>query len=277
MTELSIWDKLYINRIRIKNSKLWANYFFMCKRNKDNEKALITFTIPQKKAYDKLLHIQEIKRHFSKLLSNLKIDIDKFAVVELGKNKNNPHLHIQLFYQSKDLERIQKAYTKTLVKFNLHEKLCAFTTTDKTKTHIKYFSYILKEFGMQLSDRELMDLDIARKGLRVKENRNMQFISHSHNLLPHTVYKYLYYKKNINYSKADFFYHENYLNVQKSKNKRHFRITWTIRPVLEVLLYLFLPMENTQIRQKIQYINKGDKGSEFNTVYMLSDCNYGFT
>ncbi|WP_321778125.1 hypothetical protein [Sulfurimonas sp.] len=277
MAELSQWYKSYINRIRIKNKRVWSNYLFMCDRNKDNEKALITFTTPKKEAYYKLLHIQEIKRYFSKLLSNLKIDIDKFAVIELGQSMNNPHLHVQLFYNDKDLKRIQKAYIKTLVKFNLHEKLCAFTTTDKTKTHIKYFSYILKEFGMQLSDNELMDLDMARKRLRVEENRNMQFISHSHNLLPHTVYKYLYHKKNINYSKADFFYHENYLNVKKSKNTKGFKIQWTIKPILEVLLYLFLPSENVQIRQKIEYNNKSNKKGAFSSFYMAFYTNYGFT
>ena len=275
MAQLSKWHKTYINRIRIKNSQLWANYFFMCDRNKNNEKALITFTTPQKVAYDKLSHIKEIKRYFSKLLSNLKIDIDKFAVIELGQNKNNPHLHVQLFYNDKDLLKIQRAYIKTLVKFNLHEKLCTFTTTDKTKTHIKYFSYILKEFGKKLSDSELMDLDRARNGLRVEENRSMQFVSHSHNLLTRAVYKYLYHKKNINYSKADFFYHENYLNVKKSKNKRHFKISWTIKPILEVFLYLFLPMENTQIRQKIQYNNKSDKLEIFNIPVTKSDIIYG--
>ena len=277
MSQYSKWDKLYINSIRSKNKRVWSNYLYMCDRNKENDKALITFTSPQTKAYDKLLDIKEIKRHFSKLLSNLKIKMDKYSVIELGKNKNNPHLHVQLFYQGKDLERIQRAYSKTLDKFNLRHKLCAFSTTDKTKTHIKYFSYILKEFGMQLSDNELMELDEARSKLRVKKNKNMQFISRSHNLLTRAVYKYLYYRKGIGYSKADFFYHENYLNVKKSKNKRHFKITWTIRPILEVLLYLFLPIEITQIRQKIQYINKGDNGSKLNAVYMLPYCNYGFT
>lgn len=275
MAELSQWYKSYINRIRTKNKRTWANYLFMCDRNKDNEKALITFTTPKKEAYDKLLHIQEIKRYFSKLLSNLKIDINKFIVIELGDNKNNPHIHIQLFYQSKDLERIQKAYIKTLVKYNLHKKLCAFTQTDKTQTHIKYFSYILKEYGQKLSDTQLMDLDRARKRLRVEENRNMQFISHSHNLLTRAVYKYLYHKKNINYSKADFFYHENYLNVKKSKNTKGFKIEWTIKPMLELLLYLFLPSENIQIRQKIQYINKRDKLEIFTLSTTKSNTIYG--
>jgi hypothetical protein len=249
----------------------------MCDRNKDKDKALITFTSPQTETYDKLLHIKEIKKHFSKLLSNLKIETDKYAVIELGKNKNNPHLHIQIFYNAKDLERIKRAYIKTLYKFNLHEKLCVFTTTDKTKTHIKYFSYILKEYGKKLSDNELIELDEARGKLRVKKNKNMQFISRSHNLLTRAVYKYLYFKKGIGYSKADFFYNENYLNVKKSKNKRHFKISWTIRPVLEVLLYLFLPSENTQIRQKIQYSNKSDMTENRKRVFPIFDNTYGFT
>jgi hypothetical protein len=276
MSQFSKCDKSYIKSIRTKNARIWSNYLYMCDRNKDNDKALITFTSPQLEAYDKLLHIKEIKRYFSKLLSNLKIELDKYAVIELGKNKNNPHLHIQLFYQGKDLERIKRAYTKTLDKFNLRHKLCAFSTTDKTKTYITYFSYILKEFGKKLSDKELMELDEARSKLRVKKNKNMQFISRSHNLLTRVIYKYLYFKKGIGYSKADFFYNENYLNVIKSKNKRHFKVTWTIRPILEVLLYLLLPSENTQIRQKIQYINKSDKGSKYKLFYILFECHCGY-
>jgi len=275
MAQLSKWDKLYINRIRIKNKRVWSNYLYMCDRNTNNEKALITFTSPKKTTYDKLSHIKEIKQHFSKLLSNLKIDIDKFAVIELGQNKNNPHLHVQLFYHDKDLSKIQRAYTKTLVKFNLHNNLCAFTQTDKTLTHIKYFSYILKEYGEKLSDNELMGLDTARKSLKVLDNRNMQFISHSHNLLTRSVYKFLYYRTGIEYSKADFLYNENYLNVIKSKNKRHFKITWTIKPILELLLYLFLPSENVLIRQKIQYNNKSDKLEIFNISNSKSDIIYG--
>ena len=277
MSRLSQWDKLHIKSIRTKNARTWSNYLYMCDRNKDNDKALITFTSPQTEAYDKLLDIQEIKRHFSKLLSNLKIDLDKFSVIEIGKNKNNPHLHIQLFFHGKDLERIKRAYTKTLDKFNLRHDLCAFSTMDNTKTHIKYFSYILKEFGKQLSDNELIELDKARSELRVKKNKNMQFISRSHNLLTRAVYKYLYYKKGIGYAKADFLYHEKYLNVIKSKNKRHFKITWTIQPILEVLLYLFLPMENTKIRQKIQYINKRGKKKQSIQFYSPFNINYGFT
>ena len=277
MGQLSKWDKSYINSIRTKNNRVWSNYLYICDRNQDNDKALITFTSPKIEAYDKLEHIKHIKQHFSKLISNLKIDIDKFAVVELGQNKNNPHVHIQLFYNNKDLEKIQRAYTKTLVKFNLHEKSCAFTKTDKTQTHIKYFSYILKEFAKKLSDNELMELDEARSKLRVKKNKNMQFISRSHNLLTRAVYKHLYFKHDIGYSKADFFYHGNFFHLIKSKNKRHFKISWTIKPILEVFLYLILPSDISEIRQKIQYINKWNIGSQPKIFYIQFDTNYGFT
>lgn len=276
MQQLANWEKFEAKSIRNKNKKIWANYLFLCDKNKDREKALITFTSPQSTAYDKLSEIQLIKRYFAKLLTNLRIEIDRFAVVELGENRNNPHLHVQLFYDLEDVVKIKKAYTKTLQHFNLEEKRCSFTLTDKNKIHIKYFAYILKEYSKRLSDRELLELDSARKKLRMGNNRHMQFISHSHNTLSRDVYKHLYFKYRIGFSKADFFYNAQYMSVKKSKNQK-ISITWHNKPVLEVAFFLKIALKIHEMRKKILYSNKEIKTANFHLFFVLLKSAFGFT
>ena len=277
MGHLLDFEKAYANNIRIKNKKIWSNYLFMCNKNEDREKALVTFTSTVVQVDEKLTHIKLIKNHFSKLLSNLKIDIDKFAVVELGKNNNNPHLHIQIFFNHQDFDRIYKVYIKILIKFDLNQELCKFSKIDKSQTHIKYFSYILKEYSPKLSNRKLIESDKARERLRVKENKNMQFISHSHNLLIRPIYKHLHFKYKIDYLAVDFLYSKGFFTYSKRTRKNKFKIKWTIKPILELILYLILSSEKPLIRQKLQYTNKGDKGVKFHIFYIRFNFLFGFT
>ena len=51
--------------------------------------------------------------------------------------------------------------------------------------------------------------------MRVGRNKNMQFISHSQNLLIRPVYKHLYYKYKIDYSTADFLYSKDFFTYTK--------------------------------------------------------------
>ena len=274
MSQLTYFERAYANNLRAKNKKTWANYLFISNKNVSREKALVTFTSSKVDKHDRLTEVKLIKNHFSKLLSNLKIDIDKFLVVEIGENKNNPHLHIQLFFTHKDFNKIYRAYTKVLTRFNLNQEFCRFSKTDKSQTHITYFSYILKEYSPELSDRELIAFDKARNKLRVKENKNMQFISHSHNLLIRPVYKHLYYKYEIDYLAVDFLYSKGFFTYVKRTRRNKFKIEWTIKPILELILYLFLPSEKPQIRQKFQYSNKRDKGVK---LYIRFNSLFGFT
>lgn len=277
MSQLTNYEKVDAKNIRTKNKKTWSNYLFMSDKNKNREKALVSFTSPLTDIDEKVTQIKLIKNYFSKLLSNLKIDIDKFAVVELGENLNNPHSHIQLFYNYRDFDKIYRVYIKTLLKFNLNQEFCRFSKTDKNQTHIKYFSYILKEYGAKLSDRELIAFDKARNKLRVKENKNMQFISHSHNLLIRPLYKHLYYKHKMKYLTVDFLYSKGFFTYVKRTRISKFKIEWTLKPILELILYLFLPAEKPQIRQKFQYNNKCDKRVKFHINYIRFNSLFGFT
>lgn len=277
MDKIAEYNKIYINRQRTKNRKIWSNYLYMLNKNQNMEKALITFTSPKIEASNKLEDIRLIKKYFSKLISNLKIDISKFVVIELGKNKNNPHVHIQLFYNLKDLNKIQRVYSKTLSNFNLHDNLCKFTTVDKNQTYIKYFSYILKEYSNRLSDSELIELMKARTNIKGNKNKNMQFISSSHHLLTRPIYKHLFYKFNITYANADFLSNADFLQVVKCKKKKYFKISWRIKKIVSVLCFIIFSLKTTQIRQKIQYNNKSKKLVTCDVFYTVFYCKFGFT
>ena len=270
------YDTYIINKQRAKNKKIWSGYLYMLDVNKDKEKALVTFTTSKITAQEKLDEIRKIKKYFSKLMSNLKIEISQFSVIELGSKKNNPHLHIQLFYDSKDFEKIETIYNKTLEKFNLIPRRCKLSTFDKNKTHIKYFSYILKEYSTKSSDKELMDLIKSRNSIKGRKNRYMQFVSSSHHILTKPLYKHLFYKFNISYLNADFLTQQNIFEVKKSFNKRHYRVVLNTHKITLALLYIIF-WKFTKKRQKSVYSNKKKIVTNFNINCVMFKQQYGFT
>lgn len=273
--KLKWWDKVHIQRLRSKNKKICSAYLYICDRNKDKERMLITFTSSKKTAFEKLSHIKEIKNHFSKLLSNLKIDIDKFSVIELGANYSNPHLHLQLFYNEIDFNKIVRAFNKTLIKFNLNERRSILSKEDKSKHKLDYFVYILKEYSKNLSDSEILKLDKVRSSLRINENKNVQLVSHSHGVLSKKVYKELYYQYKIDYLVADTLHKLGFFNI---KNKSTNIIKWSISKILKLIVFCLVFSSNTvKIRQKFLYNNKSKKYIDKNILSESFYLKSGFT
>lgn len=222
--QLHGYETNIISKQRAKNKKIWSSYLYLFDKNKDRDKALITFTTSKKTIQEKLDEIRLIKKYFSKLLSNLKIDVSQFSVIELGSKKNNPHLHVQLFFDLKDFSKIEKIYHKTIEKFSLITKRCKLSLSDKSNTHIKYFSYILKEYSTKFSEKELMEWIKARNSVKGRKNKYMQFISSSHHFLTKPLYKYLFFRFNIPYLDADTLSSKNLFEVKKNKSKNRFQI-----------------------------------------------------
>ena len=279
MNKKKWYEDIEINRLRTKNKKVWSTYKYISDKNQDKEKMLITFTSPKSTPFDKFKHIAEIKKHFSKLLSNLKIDLAKFTVIELGKNLNNPHSHTQLFYNENDYHKIVKAFNKILIRFGLNEKRCIITKTDTTKFKLKYFVYILKEYSKNLTDNKLLELNKARQQLRTNENKNIQIVSHSHGTLSKKVYKQLFYKNNIDYLTADMLYENQFLKIiQNNDNKNYFRIKWSLTPILELLIFMILSTPKTQeIRQKFLCSNKKIIFNKLRISFDIFSQKVGFT
>lgn len=276
INKLHGYETNIISKQRAKNKKIWSSYLYLFDKNKEREKALITFTTSKKTIQEKLDEIRLIKKYFSKLLSNLKIDVSQFSVIELGSKKNNPHLHVQLFFDSKDFSKIEKIYNKTIEKFNLIKKRCKLSFSDKSNTHIKYFSYILKEYSTKFSDKELMEWIKARNGVKGRKNKYMQFISSSHHFLTKPLYKYLFFRFNIPYLDADFLSYGNFIEVKKNKNKKQFEIVLKTHKILLALTYI-ASWKFTKKRQKRVYSNKGKKVIKFNLCYVVFKHQYGFT
>ena len=270
------YDANIINKQRAKNKKIWSGYLYMLDANKDKDKALVTFTTSKITTQEKLDEIREIKKYFSKLMNNLKIEISQFSVIELGSKKNNPHLHVQLFFDSKDFSKIEKVYNKTIEKFNLIPKRCKLSSVDKSKTHIKYFSYILKEYSTKFSDKELMDLIQARNSIKGIKNKFMQFVSSSHHVLTKPLYKHLYFKFNISYLDADFLAQQEIFEFKKSFNKRHYGVVLHTHKIVLSLLYI-ISWRFTKKRQKRVYSNKKKIVTNFNTNCVIFKHQYGFT
>lgn len=270
------YDTNIINKQRAKNKKIWSGYLYLLDTNKDRDKALITFTTSKKTIQEKLDEIRSIKKNFSKLIGNLKIEISQFSVIELGSKKNNPHLHVQLFFDSKDFSKIEKVYNKTIEKFNLIQKRCKLSRVDQNKTHVKYFSYILKEYSTKFFDKELMEWIRARNSVKGRKNKYMQFVSSSHYNLTKPLYKYLFFKFHISYLDADALSNKNLFEVKKSKSKNRFQISLNTHQIIMALAYI-ASWKFTKKRQKRVYSNKGKKVIKFNLLYVVFKHQYGFT
>ena len=106
------WEKeLKLRQLKSKNNKVKSAYLHLNESNRGRARALANFTVQAMlNKQHQLLLIKEIKNYFSKRLQNLKVDINQMSVIELGKYKSNPHLHVQLFYNEEDLHKVEKAY-----------------------------------------------------------------------------------------------------------------------------------------------------------------------
>lgn len=189
-------------QLKSKNNKVKSSYLHLCECNIGRSRALATFTVPAMTANQlQLLLVKEIKNYFSKRLQNLKVDVQYFSVIELGRYKSNPHLHVQLFYDEEDLHKVEKSYQKTIAYFSLVAKRCKFVKESGEEPGSPLnFNYIIKEFdNLKLSNKEILELDAARKRLKQGETKHLQFFSKSRSQHPHPLYKKMWFKHNLNY------------------------------------------------------------------------------
>ena len=195
-------NELELRWLKSKNDKTKSAYLHLCECNIGRKRALATFTVQaMQNKQDQLLLIKKIKNYFSKKLQNLKCDVQYFSVIELGRSRSNPHLHVQLFYNEEDLHKVEKAYQKCLEFFLLVNKRCKLVKEfGEASDSPLSFNYIIKEFdNLKLSDKEILDLDAARKRLKQGKTKNLQFFSKSRVQHPHPLSKALLFKHNLTY------------------------------------------------------------------------------
>lgn len=176
------------------NKKYYAKYKYLESINSSRKVMLLTFTTKNKNIHK----IQDIKTKFLSFIKtdkNIKNTFNYIWTIELGKNKNNPHLHFIIWYDEVSYERLSLHYQKTIKKFNLVKKWSKLTEQKKVS------AYILKEFSILNKDFE--EYYVARKEISKRQNKHIRFIGFSSFKQTEKVYKKSYNLYYYNYLKTD--------------------------------------------------------------------------
>jgi len=214
---LKKYEKLELKQLKSKNDKVKSQYIHLCEKNEGRERSLVTLTVVSlNDKQEQLLLIKDIKNYFVKRLQNLKSNVQYFSVIELGKNRNNPHLHSQLFYDKQDEERIEDAYLRTLKHFNLDSSRCKLLLDDKQLSSTSSHNYIIKEYdNKKLSDGEITKINKSRNKLKDGESKHLQFYSKSRPTQTQPIYKKLWFDYGMTYNNVNELFKKGYAKRYK--------------------------------------------------------------
>jgi len=278
-------QKLELYRLKNKNNKIKSKFIHLHECNIGRERSLVTFTLPKMgNATEQLIGINEIRKFFIKRLQNLKANIQYFTAIELGKNFDNPHLHIQLYFDDQDEERIDDAYFKTLKQFQLILKRNKITKVDSSASSTTSFNYAIKESDNQhQDDKEILKRNKAKQKIKSKNIRakNISFYTSSRSMLPQPLYKKLWFDYDMNYHAVNELISKGYAITYSQKDielvKYLFRdsssfifyksgaikldIDALYHLILLSLLFLYLGISKRLSSQLCVYSNKREKAS----------------
>lgn len=151
-------------------------------------KLMLTFTYNDDNKYFKMQVINEIKNYITKLVRNTKnSNIKYYANIELGEYYDNPHLHIQFFYD--DLKQIMSIRDKVISKFGLFSEYCCISIPERDE--VKY-EYVIKDYTNKIKDEDLLLLDSIKKDYRNFLGKNLRFTSFSKEKYSKATYKRAY-------------------------------------------------------------------------------------
>lgn len=129
-----------------------------------------------------------MRNFLNKLIRDTKNpDIKFFSSVELGKNFDNPHLHIQIWFHNE--KQIEKIYNKVIQKFGLFSEYCKMNVSGND---CEIFNYVVKDYSKNLSDIEIDKLDEHRRAYRAVLGKNLRFKSHSKGEYTKLIYRRFY-------------------------------------------------------------------------------------
>jgi len=205
-------NKVKLLQLKSKNNRVKSSFLHLNEVNQHRHKALATFTVRSLvNKQSQLIVIKEIKNHFIKLLKNSSMDVQYFSVIELGDNLANPHTHIQLYFEEENIDKVQKAFQKTLACFGLDTQRCQLVQEDKELNRKSSFNYVIKEYdNTVLSDEKILALDKARSSLKKGEAKHIQLYSKSRLPHPHALYKTLFYKYQLTYLNVNFLFEKGF-------------------------------------------------------------------
>ena len=184
--------------------------------------------------FSKLDMINDIRNYFNKLVKNTKNDnIKFFSNIELGKNKDNPHVHIQVWHE--DQKQIDKIYDKVISRFGLFSEFCRL---DKQKNDKQIFQYVIKDYNKSMSDEQLLKLDDKKRIFRGVLGKKIRFSSHSKGRYTKAIYKSLYSKFDLKKDTVDLMLDNCIINVHGNVNNR------VIEFLCVVLFTIFITKSN---------------------------------
>lgn len=193
---------------RKKYSAIRHEYFVMAQKYMSYNKVLLTFTIPtdiknksiKNGRYTKLRKLIKIRAYIAKLLNN-SIDTKYFMNIELGEHYSNPHLHLQLWTKNTS-SLTTDIFNKTISKFDLNKNRCYLTEPTKD---ISIYSYVIKDYSKDLTDKEIWDLETQKKRFRKTMGTAVRFYSKSRDKYSKYIYRKLWYTLGLARDKANDF------------------------------------------------------------------------
>jgi len=206
--------------------------------------------------------VNEMRNYFNKLVRDTKNpEIKYFSNIELGKNYDNPHLHIQLWFNNE--KQITKIYKKVIEKFGLFSEFCKLNISKDNEN--KFYDYAIKDYAKNMSNERILELDIHRREYRAVLGKNFRFSSHTSGEHTKLIYKRLY-AKGIKRENVDFLLKncviDNVGNIVDS------------RVVLYVLLHLVVNILNkTKIKSQYWYL---DDFEDVKLLFFFKYWIYGF-
>lgn len=153
---------------------------------------MLTFTYKDDDKYYKMDIINDIKNYITKQLRNN--NIKYYSNIELGNNFDNPHLHIQLFYNmsptmmSETIEKIKHIRDNVIAKYGLFSEYCMIALP---KFDIVRYDYVVKDYKIK-NDSELLLLDDMKRDYRLNLHKNIRFSSFSKEKYSKKIYKLAY-------------------------------------------------------------------------------------
>lgn len=167
--------------------KLHDFYFLQHKSLSSGLKqCMLTFTYKDDDKYFKMDIINDLKNYATKMLRNN--GTKYYSNIELGKEFNSPHLHIQLFHN--DIDKIMAIRDKVIERYGLFAEYCHITLP---KCKDKRYDYVVKDYKIK-NDNELILLDDVKRDYRNNLHKNIRFSSFSKEKYSKKIYKLAYCK-----------------------------------------------------------------------------------
>jgi hypothetical protein len=180
-------EQEWLIQTRKRNNSTRFHYYDLARNNAHKQKQLITFTYSDSDARFKMQVINEMRNYFNKLVRNLQTDsIKHFSNIEIGQNFDNPHLHIQVWYEESDSFALERIYNKVIQRYGLMTNRCS-QVANRDDTEV--FHYVIKDYRKDISDEELIKLNSHKAWYRKELGKNLRFSSHSKSKYTKVIYK----------------------------------------------------------------------------------------